>query len=206
MKHKTLLVAAFALVALAQLLVPTLMISYKADYALKGKEFTFKIRHNRTGSSLRGNYLWLQFEADKFKVQDKKEWENSQIVFVTLDKDSLGYALVKEVTKEQPESTEDWLKVKAFLNVRDSVGNPNERFVRSMNRINYNYLQLSYPFSNYFTESKNTKEAEKEFLRAINDTLKTISLKVHIRENQYLAGELMVDSISFKDLMKGLKE
>lgn len=204
MKHKRLLIAAFALVALAQLLVPTLMISFKADYALKGNEFTFKIRHNRTGSSIRGNYLWLQFEADKFKVQDKKDWENSQSVFVTFDKDSLGYARVKEVSKERPESSGDWLKVKAFLNVRDSVGNDRAGARGFRDHIDYNFLRLSYPFSNYFTEYTKTKEAEKKFLRAMNDTLKTILLKVHIRENQYVAGELMVDSVRFRDYVQGL--
>jgi hypothetical protein len=204
MKHKNLLLVAFALVALAQLLVPTLMISYKADYALKGKEFIFKVRHNRTGSSIRGNYLWLQFEADKFKVKDRKEWENSQSVFVTFDTDSLGYACVKEVTKERPVGTEDWLKVKAFLNVRDSIGN---RWVgpRGMlDRENYNFLRLSYPFSNYLTENTKARESGRIFQKAMNDTLKTISLKVHIRENQYAVGNLMVDSVRYSDFVKGL--
>lgn len=205
MKPKSLLIAAFALVALAQLLVPTLMISSKADYALKGNEFTFKVRHNRTGYTVRGNNLWLQFEADKFRVLDKKDWENSQSVYVTFERDSLGYAFVKEVSKEQPLSTEDWLKVKAFLNVRDSVNNTRVGARRFRDQIDYNFLRLSYPFSNFFTESKESNEAAKEFLRTMNDTLKTISLKVHIRENQFLVGDLSVDSLKFSDFVKKVK-
>ena len=206
MKPKSLLIAAFALVALAQLLVPTLMISSKADYALKGNEFTFKVRHNRTGYPIRGNNLWLQLEADKFRVLDKKEWENSQVVFVVFDKDSLGYARVKEVTREQPDGTQDWMKVKAFLIVRDSIDFNRAGARRFPDRIDYNFLRLSYPFSNYVIDNTKAKVVEKEFFKAMNDTLKTISLKVHIRENQYLAGELMVDSVRFEKLMDGAKE
>ncbi len=206
MKPKSLLLVAFALVALAQLLVPTLMISYKADYALKGKEFNFEIRNrqSRTSSSIRGNSLWLHFEADRFKVRDRKDWENSQSVFVTFDTDSLGYAYVKEVSKVQPEGTEDWLKVKAFLNVSDSIRNRMVGVRGNMDRVGYDYLRLSFPFSSYLTENAKARESEKKFVKAMSDTLKTISLKVHIRENQYAVGELMVDSVRYSDYVKGL--
>jgi uncharacterized membrane-anchored protein len=189
MKHKSLLIAAFALVAMAQLLVPTLMISYKADYALKGKEFIFKIRHNRIGSSLRGNYLWLQFEADKFKVEDKSDWENSQRVFVTFGKDSVGYAKILNLTKEEPQNSQDWIKVRAFTSRLDSSS-----------------LRITYPFGNYYIPDGDKKEVQSLFNQVISDSLKTISLKVHVKENQFLAGELMLDSVSFSDVLKGFRQ
>ncbi len=204
MKLKIVLVVAFAIVAIAQLSVPSLMIRRQADIALTGNEFKFKIRHNGRGASIRGNYVWLQFEANRFIIEDKKEWENGQTVFVTFGTDSDGFARVKDVTKEKPLKSKDWVKVRAFLNIRDSTSNKKARARNIINYIDYSYLQLNYPFSNYFIEDSNLKNVEKSFSEKMGDSLCTISLKVKIRENQFLSGDLMLDSVSFKDFAKGV--
>jgi len=206
MKLKIVLIVAFAIVAMAQLLVPTLMISRQVDIAMTGNEFKFKVRHNGRGATIRGNFIWLQFEADKFKIEDKKDWENSQSVFVTFDKDSLGFAKVKEVTKEKPQNSNDWVKAKALLNVRDSTRNKSARFRSFTNYVDYSYLQLNYPFNNYIIEDTSSKDLGRNINKAMNDTLRSITLTVKIRENQFLAGDLKLDSVSFKDFVKGLKQ
>ena len=205
MKFKIVLIVVFAIVAMAQLLVPTLMISRQVDFAMTGNEFKFKVRHNSRGTSIRGNFIWLQFEADKFKIEDKKDWENSQSVFVTFDKDSLGFAKVKEVTREKPQNSNDWVKAKALLNVRDSTSNKIARSRSFINYIDYSYLQLNYPFNNYIIEDTGSKDLVRNINKAMNDTLHSITLTVKIRENQFLAGDLKLDSVSFKDFVKGLK-
>ena len=205
MKLKIVLIVAFAIVAMAQLLVPTLMISRQVSIAMTGNEFKFKVRHNGRGVSIRGNFIWLQFEADKFKIEDKKDWENSQSVFVTFDKDSLGFAKVKEVTKEKPQNSNDWIKAKAFLNVRDSTINKRTSSRSFINYIDYNYLQLNYPFNNYMIEDTDSKDLRSNINKAMNDTLRNITLSVKIRENQFLAGDLKFDSVSFKNFVKGFK-
>ena len=206
MKFKIGLIAAFAIVAVAQLLVPSLMISRQADIAKTGNEFKFKIRHNGRGSSIQGNFIWFQFEADKFKVEDKKEWENGQSVYVVFDKDSLGFARVKDVTQERPLNNYDWVKARAFLNVRDSVSARRAKARKLINYIDYSYLQLNYPFGNYYLQDANLQEVEKNFSDKMSDSSCTITLPVKIRENQFLAGELKLDSVSFKDFVKGLKK
>lgn len=189
MKPKTLLYVAFALVALAQLFVPCLMISTKADIALAGKEFQFKIDNNHSGSSINGNYLWFRFEANKYKVTDKKDWERSQSVYVTFIKDSLGFAKIQSVSKKQPVNNNDWVKARAFLNYKDSSS-----------------LQLTYPFNNYYIENTNLRDIEKIVTKKLNDSLRIISLKVNIKENQFLVKDLMVDGLTFKEFVKGLKK
>lgn len=187
MKRNNLLFVAFAVVAMAQLFVPGWMISTMADIAQTGKVFNFKISHNRAGASLQGNYIWLSFEANKFKV-DKSDWDNNQSVYVIFDSDNQGYARVKSVTKEKPAGTNDWVKAMAYLNRKDS-----------------SFLRLTYPFSNYYVPNANTREAEKAFNKAMDDSLKTITLKINIRENQFLAGDLMVDSVKVSEFLKGIK-
>jgi hypothetical protein len=187
MKRNKMMFVAFAVVAMAQLFVPGWMISTMADIAKTGNEFNFKVSHNRAGASLQGSYIWLSFEANKFKV-DKKDWDNNQSVFVIFDKDSEGFARVKSVTKEKPAGTNDWVKAMAYLNRKDS-----------------SFLRLTYPFSNYYVPNANTSEAEKAFDKAMNDSFKTITLKINIRENQFLAGDLMVDSVKVSEFLKGIK-
>jgi hypothetical protein len=187
MKLNKLLFVAFAVVAMAQLFVPGWMISTMADIAKTGNVFNFKVSHNRAGASLQGSYIWLTFEANKFKV-DKKGWDNNQNVFVIFDNDSQGFARVKSVTKEKPVGTNDWVKGTAYLNRKDS-----------------SFLWINYPFSNYYVPNANTREAEKIFNKTLDDTMKTITLKMNIRENQFLAGDLMVDSVKVSEFLKGLK-
>ena len=188
MKPNKLVFVAFAVVAMAQLFVPGWMISTMADIAKTGNEFVFKVRHNRAGASLNGNYVWLSFEANKFKVADKKAWDNNQGVFVIFAKDSSGFARVQSVTKEKPVTSKDWVKARAFLNNKDS-----------------SFLRLNYPFSNYYVPDVSTREAERIFNETINDSTRTITLKINIRENQFLAGELMVDSMKYSEFVKGGK-
>ncbi len=189
MKPNKLVFVAFAVVAMAQLFVPGWMISTMADIAKTGNEFVFKVRHNRTGASLNGNYVWLNFEANKFKVADKKEWDNNQGVFVIFDKDSQGFARVHAVSKVKPVDSRDWVKARAFLNNKDS-----------------SFLRLNYPFSNFYVPDVSTREAEKKFNETINDSTRTITLKINIRENQFLAGELMVDSMKYSEFVKKLEK
>jgi hypothetical protein len=188
MKRNKLLIVAFAVVAMAQLFVPGWMISTMADIAKTGSVFNFKVSHNRAGASLQGSYIWLNFEANKYKV-DKKQWDNNQNVFVIFDTDSQGFARVKSVTKEKPVGTNDWVKGMAFLNRKDS-----------------SFLRITYPFSNYYVPNANTREAEKAFNKAMDDSLKTITLKINIRENQFLAGDLMVDSVKIGEFLKRIKK
>jgi hypothetical protein len=197
MKHKTLILSAFVLVALAQLFVPYQMISKEAGYASSGREFQFRIRHNRpddfrrgnTGSSIQGKYIWFQLEQDKWKVTDKKAWDAGQTVYVSFTSDNLGYAMPLEVTKTKPVSTDSWVKAGAYLNRKDS-----------------STLHLIYPFNNYYLEDNTTKEIESALTRKLNDSLSTFCLKVSIRENQFMVNDLVVDSLSFKDFVKKIRE
>lgn len=189
MKTKNILYLAFALVALAQLLVPGLMISSLADKALTGREFQFKVEKNRSGSSIHGNYIWFRFEADQFRVADKKEWESTRSVYVSFTKDSLGFAKIESVSKVKPVNSTNWVKARSYLNYKDSA-----------------MLQLTYPFNNYYIEDTNLKDIQKIVSKKLNDSLRVISLKVNIRENQFMVNNLMVDSLSFKEFVKGLSK
>ncbi len=196
MNRKSLLLIAFICVAAIQLFVPIQMISKQADFAVSGQEFQFKIRHNRpnafrgmnTGATIQGKFIWVQFEQDQLKVEDKKAWDAGQVVYVSFASDSLGYAKILSVTKTKPFDKKSWVKARAFVNRKDS-----------------STVHLNYPFNNYYIEDSSTKDIDSVLTRKLDDSLSTISLKVSIRENQFLVKDLVVDSLSFRDFVKKIR-
>ena len=190
MNRKGLVLIAFILVALAQLFVPWQMISKQAGIAGSGTEFKFKTglkpyrENSPTGSSLRGKYIWLQFAEDHIKITDKKEWEINQSAYVLFFRDSAGFAKIKSVTKVKPNNSTDWVRARVMLNRKDSTS-----------------LQIIYPFNNYYIEDKDQKEIDSIIKKELNDSLKINYLKVRIKENQFLVSDLMINGISFKEIV-----
>lgn len=201
MKPKILLIIAFVVVAIAQLLVPYRMISHEAEFANSGNEFIFKVSNSGQRYSIRGNHIWLRFEADKVPIKDKNMWENSQSVFVTFERDSLGMARIADVSKNKPENNDNWIKAKAFLRF-ESKNIDSLKTRRFVNVRDSSHLYLTYPFQNFNIGDANPKEKEKIFLKTMNNSFSDITLRVKIRQNQFLVGELTADTLSFREYVK----
>lgn len=196
MNRKFLLLAAFFIIALAQLVVPVRMISEQAAFAQSGKEFQFKIKHKsggnfergNTSSSIQGKYLMLNFEIARYKADSKPDLDFRNPVFISLIKDSLGFARVGQVAQRRPETGPDWIKGRAFPNRKDS-----------------SLLQLSFPFRNYYLEDSDTRLIDSAITRRLLDTTSLIYLNVIIREDRFLIKDLVIDSLSFKEFVKKAK-
>lgn len=195
MNRKSLLLTVFILVAVAQLLVPKYMISNLAGFAQTGKEFKFKIRHQRTDSPARGNigttmegrFIWLQFEENRYKGEDTRNLNLSRAVYVVLSSDSLGFAKIQSITQNKPATSSDWLKVRAYKNFRDS---------------DTSSLVVNFPFNNYYIEDKDIKDTEERLTRKLKDQESLICLNIFIKENHFRIDDLFVDGMSFKDFVK----
>jgi hypothetical protein len=191
MKRKTLLLSALVLVALAQLFVPWQMISKQAGFAQTGTEFNFKTdsRVRRPGASLAGKYIALNFEQDHIRITNKKEWEHIQNAYVLFAKDSGGFAKIVSVTKKKPLTSSDWVRAGVWVNWKDSTS-----------------LQLNYPFRNYIIEDTNHNQVDSVIKYGLNDSLKINYLKIKIKENQFLANDLMINGVPFKEMIKAPKK
>jgi hypothetical protein len=191
MNHRGLLLIALILVALAQLFVPWQMISKQAGFANTGTDFKFKVdkTNNRGGSSIMGKYIWLRFTENNIKIANKKEWEENQSAYVLFTTDNAGFAKIQSVTKVRPQGSSDWVRAKAMVNWKDST-----------------LLQLVYPFNNYFIEDTNHKGIDSVIKNGLYDSLKINYLKVRIKENQFLIGDLMIDGVPFKEIVKNIKK
>jgi len=190
MKTNRLIIGAFILVALAQLYVPFQIISNQAGFAETGIEFKFKTVNrfnpdfNGIGSDLNGKFIWLQFREDHFKITDKKYWEKVRKAYVVFATDSDGFAKIKSVVTQKPVNTPNWVRVRVNVNWKDSTR-----------------LQLFYPFNNYYIQDTQTKKVESIIKNSLCDTLKTNYLKIKIKENQFTAGELILNGVPFKEII-----
>ena len=188
MNRKKLLLISFALVALAQLFVPWQMIRNQAGIAETGTDFKFKIKNNRSGASIRGRYIWLRFDEDHFKITNKKEWTGITNAYALFNKDSTGFAKIESVTKDIPENSTDWVQVKVIQNREDSMA-----------------PGLIYPFNKYYIEDTNHKTIDSILRNGLNDSLKSSYLKIHIKENQFLIDDLLLDGVPLEKMIRDLK-
>ena len=190
MKTNRLIITAFILVALAQLFVPYRMISKQAGYAEAGTEFKFKTDNrfnpdfNGTGSDLSGKFIWLKFSEDHVKITDKQYWENVRNAYVIFTTDSNGFARIRSVVTVKPVDTPDWVWAGVRVNWKDTTK-----------------LQLFYPFTKYYIQDTQTKKVESVIKNGLCDTSKTNYLKIKINENQFTAGDLIIDGVPFEEMI-----
>ena len=191
MKPKNLLFSAFILVAMAQLFVPWQMIRTRPNFIDPGAEFKFKIDsklrdgNSHTGASIRGKFIWLELEQSNMKIADKKEFEQNEGVFVVFTRDSLGFAKIESVTKKKPVNNVDWIRARVWVNWRDTTT-----------------LHINYPFNQYYIKDTNPKDVETIIKKGLNDSLKINYLKIKIRDNQFQVEDLLINDVSFKEMMK----
>lgn len=190
MKSKKLILAAFILVAMIQLFVPIRMISTQAGFAENGTEFKFKTKnrfnpdYNGIGSDISGKFIRLNFTEDHINITNQKDWKELQNAYVEFSTDSNGFAKILSVKNDKPANSSNWVRAGVRVNWKDSTK-----------------LQLFYPFNNYYIQDTNNKNIEPILKTGLCDTLKTNFLKIKIKENQFVSGDLMIDGVSFKDLI-----
>lgn len=195
MKTKTLLLSAFILVGLVQLYVPIQMISSQAGYANTGTEFKFRTANklnpdfNGIGTDLSGKFILLRFKESQVAITDKQYWEKIHHAYVILTTDSAGFAKIRSVTTMKPVNTNDWIWTNVWVNRKDSTR-----------------LQIVYPFKNYYIRDTENKQVESVIKNGLCDTLKTNFLKIKIKENQYVVGELMINGVPFKEMIGEVKK
>jgi len=190
MKTSRLIISTFILVALAQLFVPLLMIRKQAGFAETGTEFKFKTDNrfnpdfNGIGSDITGKFIWLKFREDHIKIADKKDWEKVRNAYAIFTTDSDGFAKIKSVVTLKPLDTPDWVRARVSVNWKDSTR-----------------LQLFFPFNNYYIQDIQIRKVESVIKNRLCDTLKTNYLKIRLKENQFTAGDLVLDGMPFKEII-----
>lgn len=142
----------FVVVVLAQLFVPIQMIFDQENIISTGTAYKFKTRPVDPSDPFKGKYIWLDYEMNSAASMDST-WTSGQSIFVTLKTDSLGFAMVKEVSKEAPKGGD-------YIKANVDWYNKNVRKVL-----------FTLPFNEFYMNETKAYEAELAHARAQRDSI-----------------------------------
>ncbi|WP_425077363.1 GDYXXLXY domain-containing protein [Psychroserpens sp. S379A] len=166
------LVALFIIVAIVQLTVPAQMIWQRESILKTGKAFKFKTQPVDPSDPFKGKYIYLNYELNSF-ISNEETWKRGQDIFVSITKDSLGFAKATAIAKQAPQH-QTYVKAKVDWSVKK-----NER------------VNFTLPFNEFYMEESKAYNAEVAHRNAQQDSLpnNTYAL-VYVKE-----GEAVLDNV-----------
>lgn len=170
---------------LAQIAVPAYMIYQEEMVVMKGEAYKFKTAPVDPADPFRGRYLVLRFEANNFPLDTSLTWQRQQAIFVQLEKDSEGFAKVKNIGPEPP-VTGDYVQAKVT------------RFGNSWNQ----KVHWEYDFNRFYMQEFQSLKAEKIYRNAIRDTSSITYAKVMVKDGNSTLTDVIVNDTSIVTLSR----
>ena len=167
----------FMIVVLIQLFVPAKMIFDRENVLATGTEYKFKTQPVDPSDPFRGKYITLNYEMDKAKSKGLS-WERGETILVYIDRDSLGYAKIHDVSKGELSIDKDYIEAKVTWNYGDS-----------------SIVNFELPFDRYYMEESKAKPAEdiyREYNRRGNANSETYAL-VAIKNGQSVLKDVFIN-------------
>lgn len=156
MKNKYLIISALIILFLIQIYVPVSLITDREIVLKNGKEYRFKTSPIDPVDPFRGNYLILSFDANEFIVKTKADWTEDESIYVSLKKDSMGFAAIASVEKNKPQSANDYIKAR-LANIYENNG--------------HFTLNIEYPFDRYYMDEFKAEYSTEVYSKHANDSL-----------------------------------
>lgn len=181
----------FILLILAQWYVPSAMIFEQENILKSGELFKFKTAPIDPVDPFRGRYVTLNFDENNFELETETEWDSDyprKDVFVHLDRDSLGFAKIIDVTLEKPTSSTNFIKAKAY-----------GTFFNQTNKL----INIEYPFNRFYMDEFKAPKAEKIYREAQIDSTQVAYASVRIKEGKAVLENVFVND---KPIVEWVKE
>ena len=175
----------FLLVALAQLYVPAKMVWEKETLWAAGKEYKFKVAPVDPNDPFRGKYITLAYEANRYETTDTKEWKRGTTVYVSLLKDSEGFAAIKEVFRYPPTEELDFVEA----NLQRWTSNPTILFI-------------DYPFNRFYMEESKAYDAEIAYRKMLRDSTQTAYALVNVKQGKALLKDVLIDGTPIQEVVE----
>lgn len=179
MKTKYITIIAFAVTIIAQAFIPLKMIFDSEITGKYGTVYKFKTSPVDPNDPFRGKYIVLDFEADKI-TDTLNTWHSGEQIYVTLARDADGFAWVKGVHREIPE-TETYIAT--YVDYFDGTD-----------------LIIDLPFNRFYMEESKAYEAETGY-RKYSDQKKAkpAYALVAIKNGNAVLKDVIIDDIPIKD-------
>ena len=189
MNYKKFLFPAFVLLALAQLFVPANMIMEQEDVLRTGHAYKFKTAPFDPYDPFRGKFIYLAFEANTFEVPDESVWDYQEPVFVSLTTDEQGFAKIKNVYKEKPDSESDFV-------MAESMGKD----------YNTSNLIVEYEFDRFYMEESKAFEAEQAYRESSIDSSMVAYALVKVKNGHAVLENVFINDVPIKEVVEKGRE
>lgn len=190
MNNRKLILAAFILVALAQLYVPAKMILDRESVLANGIDFKFKTAPIDPNDPFRGKYISLQYESNVIEIQNEEDWRGGEDIYVILANDSNGFAKIESLSKTKPSDEVSFVKAKVSY-VSDNGSQQ---------------LTVSYPFDRFYMEESKALEAEQVYRESVPDTNQVAYALVKIKNGEAVLKDVLINDISIRDVVNSERE
>lgn len=189
---KKLILPAFALMVLAQWMVPVKMILDSEAVLHSGTVYKFRTQPIDPSDPFRGKYVTLSFEADRVKADTLHAYERGETVYAWLGVDSAGFAKIVGITPEKPED------------ISHEVLQTTVRYASSYD--GRQHVQLNFSFDRFYVEESKAGDAERVYWRAQRDSGQIAYAVVKIYNGQGVLENVMINERPILDIVRELNK
>jgi uncharacterized membrane-anchored protein len=186
--QKTLIIAAFVAMCVAQWFIPSKTILDQETILSKGRLFKLQTAPIDPSDPFRGKYIILNFSENEVLVNNYQEWVDHEYMYITLA-DSAGYARISRASLYEQEG-DDYIKVR-ISNV-DS-GTPAR-------------VTFEYPFERFYLEESKASEAERLYWESRSDSTQHVYANIRVRNGQASLENVMVNDRPIADIVREMNK
>lgn len=185
--NKKLTLIGLALIALVQWFVPGKMIWDQEQILLHGTEFKFRTAPIDPNDPFRGKFIVLRYQDVTIQVDNPEYWEEHETIYVSIDNDEDGYAIIQSISKTRPDTQEYFEATVRYANQDGEVF-------------------INFPFDRYYMEESKAKEAENIHREARNDDLVDSYAVVNVREGKAALKDVRIEGVPIRELVERNQE
>ena len=187
---KKMMMVLFAVMCLAQWIVPGNMVYDSENTIAEGALYKFKTAPVDPSDPLRGKYITLNFQENFFQFTDSAEWQRGDQIFVTFTTDSVGFAIPEQVYHAKPEA-------ESYL----------ETFVEHINHYGDDHeVWYKLPFDRFYVEESKAQQAEQLYWKAQRDSVQIVYALVSIGQGQAVLQDVIINDRPIIDIINELNK
>lgn len=189
---KKLILPAFALMVLAQWMVPAKMILDSEAVLTSGTEYKFRTEPIDPSDPFRGKYVTLRYNAQRFETDTLYMYEEGQEVYALLALDSAGYVEIANLYPDRPADND-------YNILKTNIGYV---WINNGRQI----INLNFSFDRFYVEESKASETEQVYWNAQRDSAKVAYAVVKILNGQGIIKDVMINDRPILEIVREMNE
>lgn len=188
---KKLILPAFALMVLAQWMVPAKMILDSEAVLTTGTEYKFRTEPIDPSDPFRGKYVTLRFNAQRYETDTLYKFNEGQEAYALLGVDSAGYVEITNLYPDPPTNLDNVLKTNiGYVWINDGRQN----------------INLNFSFDRFYLEESKASQAEQVYWNAQRDSAQVAYAIIKIRNGQGIIQDVMINDQPILEIVREMNE